>query len=53
MDGQMFIINQYYEVTNKKKGENYLVDTTDVFGSSYNVEHFEDIVKNSTINYKK
>ena len=37
----------------QKKGENYLVDKTDVFGSSYNVEHFEDIVKNSTINYKK
>ena len=55
MDGQIFIINQNYMLSwqqQQKKGENYLVDTTDTYDNSYIVEHLKD-TKNCIMNCEK
>ena len=58
MDGQMFIINQYYVLLWQQKKVNYLVDTNDTqsdyaSGNSYTVEYLKNVVKNSIINCEK
>ena len=51
MNGQVFIMNQNYVLLwqQKEVGINYLINTTGMFGNSYFVMYFKDVVKN---NYK-